>query len=367
MARISNNVLPPGSQLGLSLDRYQEVMGLHGGFDMCAFNGINRPTDRHDNQCSAVVTQSQRDQLAIYLMQAEEKREVILGFYLGYKWTVGEDHVVTGYNPYTLRHKHLIALGYPTRTPISMGVVLNWGTPPFVPISNEPSDPVYFTITTNVTVGELLITYPGETVPIHPISIVDNGDGTVTIGIVRCRCVKPAYNDDRDDPPSYYDNDVFLGTVDVYRYWANPETGAQYMWRMANCALTNCEPVCQSACWQITGVYAHDLAILHVWPATYSAGAWTRTSRWAYDGRPDLLRVNYRSGLQTMSNEIYTARLAHTLMPRPPCSCDIVKQQWQSDREVNTRGVTPYGSMQGAVDTWMADNQARIGHGGMLV
>lgn len=367
MARISDNVLPPTSHLGLTLDRYQELMGLHGGFDMCAFNGINRPTDRHDNQCSTVVTQSQRDQLAMYLVQAEEKRETILGFYLGYKWTIGEDHVVTGYNPYTLRNKHLVAIGYPTYTEIEMGVVLDWGVPPFMPTSNEPNDPVYFTITTSVSTSEIVVTYPGETAHIHPTSIVDNGDGTMTIGLVRCRCVKPSYNGDWDDPPSYYDNDVFLVTVDVWRYWANPELGAQYLWRIAGCQLPDCASRCQSVCWQVSGEHAHDLSIVHVWPATYSAGVWTRASCWTYAGSPDLLRVSYRSGLQTMSNEIYTARLAHTLMPRPPCSCDIIKQRWQDDRIVNQRGVTPYGSMQGAVDTWVADSQARIGHGGMLV
>lgn len=364
MSRISDNVLSPGSQLGLHPDRYQEVIGLHGGVDLCAFNGINRPTDRHNNQCLEIVTQSQRDQLAVYLMQAELKREVMLGYFLGEKWTLGEELKHYTSNPFTLEHKHLLYMGYPTLTSISAGVVLDWGTPPFN-AANEPNDPVQITVTTDVPTNEIVATYPNETVRIYHSRIVDNGDGTVTLSIPRCRCVKPEYNGDWDDPPLYYDDDVFLATVDVHRYWANEALGAQYVWRQGR-STTDCDEVCAQACVQVTGPRSHRLSIIHAWPATYASGVWTRTGGWCQNLPPDLLRVNYLSGVLNMSDEIYTARLAHTLMPTPPCSCSIVKQRWLEDRKVNQRGTTPYGSMQGAIDTWLADSNVRIGWGGIF-
>lgn len=374
MARVSDNIFPLGptvgpqpgvyrSQLGMTLDRYQEVMGLYGGIDMCAFNGINRRTDNHDNQCIDIVSQSQRDNLARFLLQAEQKREEWLGYFLSPKWMVNEEQDVTAGNPFMLDKKYLIQVGYPAMTLIEAGVAISYGTPPFTSL-NEPTDPIVLTVTTAVAVSEILVTYPGETVPINPTSKSASG-GVVTIRIPRCRLVKPEYNDDRDDAPSYYDTDVFLKTVDIYRSWADPALGVQFVWLDPGCGTADCTTVCQSACHVIAGAMAYDLSTVQVAAATYSGGSWTY-ARPTYVTKPLSVRFHYISGKQTMTNEIYTVRLAHTLMPRPPCSCDIVKQQWTEDRDVVERTWTSYGRRAGAIEAWMADKDMRIGAGGMF-
>lgn len=374
MARISDNIFPLGpsvgpqpgayrSQLGLNLDRYQEIMGQFGGLDMCAFNGINRRTDDHDNQCIDIVSQSQRDNLAKFLLQAEQKREEWLGYFLSPKWMVNEEQDVGAGNPFMLDKAYLIQVGYPTMTLIEAGITVDYGTPPFTP-SNEPTDPVVLTVTTAVSTNEIVVTYPDETVPINYTSISSSG-GVVTMRIPRCRLVKPEYNDDWDSPPSYYDTDVFLEAVDIYRSYADVALGAQVVWLAPGCGTADCTTVCQSACAVIAGTMAYELSIVHIGTATYANNAWTY-ARPTYCVRPLSVRFNYVSGKQDMSNEIYTVRLAHTLMPRPPCSCDIVKQRWTEDREKVDRVWTTYGRYAGAIDAWMNDKDARIGAGGMF-
>jgi hypothetical protein len=338
-------------------------MGLYGGIDMCAFNGINRRTDDHDNQCIDIVTQSQRDQLARYLLQAEQKREEWLGYFLSPKWMVNEEQDVTVGNPFMLDKKYLVQIGYPTMTLIEAGVAVNYGTPPFTP-DNEPTDPVVLTITTSVSTSEIVVTYPDETVPINPTSI-SSSSGVVTIRIPRCRLVKPEYNDDRDSPPSYYDTDVFLEAVDIYRSWADVSQGVQFVWIDPGCGSANCSTVCQPACPIIAGSMAYELSIVHIAAASYANGSWSY-ARPTYCTKPLSVRFHYISGKQDMSNEIYTIRLAHTLMPRPPCSCDIVKQQWTQDREVVQNVWTTYGRYAGAIEAWMNDKDMRIGAGGMF-
>lgn len=352
MARISDGILPAGSQLGLNLDRYAELMNLDG----CAFNGINRPTDQHDNQCIDIVRQNQRDSLAMYLMQSEELREEELNYHVGRKWRT-EEHDVTWGNPFALDRKWLIEVGFPTYADISMGVTLDHGTSP-----GAINDPVVITVATTVAVGEIIVTYPDEDVRIYPTSVTASG-GVVTIQIPRCRLVKPEHNGNLDDPPSYVTNSVFLETVDVRRQYADVSEGAKFVWRQAPCD-TDCVPNCQPACPIITGGSAYALSLVHLYPATYSGSAWT-TGCFTYRTVPTSVQVSYRSGRTSMSTQIYTIRLAHTLMPRPPCSCDIVKQKWEDDRKPQD-GWSPYGNMIGAVHTWMADSRAKVGNGGMF-
>lgn len=354
MARVSDNVLPSLSQLGLYLDRYQEIMGL----DVCAFNGINRPTDSHNSSCIDIVSQSQRDDLAKFLLQAEEMREEELGYFLAPKYRT-EDQNTGMSNPFILDRKYLIEVGWPTCTLLEEDVPIVHGD------ASDPTDPITIDITTDVATSQIVVTYPDESVQIHPTHIVAAG-GVVTITIPRCRLVRPEYNQDWDDPPSYYDEDVFLEEVDIYRCYSDVSLGAQFMWDQVGCD-TDCEPNCQPACPMIVGYMAYELSLVKLFPATYSSGAWTRSSCFAYSAKPNAARITYLSGRHpSMSNEIYTIRLAHTLMPRPPCSCDIVRQQWTDDRVRAEGQYSPYGSSMGAIDVWLADSRAKVGHGGMF-
>lgn len=361
MARVRDGVLPSGVQLGLTLDRYQELMGL----DLCAFNGINRPTDNHDNQCIDIVTQTQRDNLATYLLEAEEMREEELGFFVAPKWYT-EWLDVGRANPFALTKKHLIEVAFPTETLIEAGVALDFGTPPFT-TANEPTDPVVLAVATTVTnASEIVVKYPGEDVDIHPTSVAIAG-GIATIRIPRCRLVDPEYNDDWDDPPSYYDVAPFLTTVDVYRRYGDVSKGAEFVWGEADCTTEDCTTVCQPACPVIVGHMAYELSLVRLYPATYNGG-WTRTSCFSYPGYPDAARVTYKSGLTAqVRNELNTIRLSHTLMPRAPCQCDIALQKWEEDRKIPEGGEwSAYGNATGAIMVWMFDSRLKHGSGGMF-
>ena len=171
--------------------------------------------------------------------------------------------------------KYLIEVGGITFTEIESDVALDYGTPEF-DTDNPPTDPVVITVASTADVDEIIVRYPGELNKIYPSSISTAG-GIVTISIPRCRLVKPEENDDRDDPISYYDTDPFLETVDVYREWANPATGAYLVWRMANCD-TDCEPNCQTACAMASGAKAYELSIVYLHPATFDGITPARTN-----------------------------------------------------------------------------------------
>jgi len=368
MARTSVGIIPVDpvvgiAQVGLTLDRYCDLMVGMDRITRCMFNGIDIPTPAYDVAGMGIVTQSQRNTLAMYLYQAEVKREEFLGYHIGYKWIIHEHHDCGVDNPYMLNMKYLRSVGYPTLANISIGEAVNYGVPPFN-AANPPTDPITITVATTVSIYEILVMYPGENVCITPSSIVDNGDGTVTISIPRCRLVHPDYNDDRDDHIGYYDADPYLMTVDIRRQYADVSLGADFVWTCPP-GTSNCVPGCQTACPIISGHDAYTLSIVHAYPASYSSGTWT-TGCWSYSTKPTSVRFSYQSGRVDFSDELYTARLAHTLMPRPPCSGDMVKQQWIDDREILPRTYTSYGSMRGAMETWMSDRDRKVGHGGMF-
>jgi len=352
MARVSDGLFPDDVQVGLTIDRYAELLGL----DVDAFNGVNRGTYGYDNKCVTIINQSQRDNLAIFLQQAEDKRETWLGFYLSPKWVLAEEQDFTFQNPFMLNKKYLVEIGYPTLTAIQMAVPLALGP------ADNPIDPVVITVTSSDALArEIEVCYPGEMVRIVPSKVTKSGN-TITIHIPRCRLVNPAYNDDRDDPISYFDNTYFLTTVDVYRNWADPSKGAQFVWIDPSCN-TTCAVDCQDACAVISGADAYDLSIVHAFPAKHmTTNEWIR-SCWKYAYSPSSVRFYYRAGMRHLGNEIYTIRLAHTLMPRPPCSCDVVMQKWEEDNEV-LQQYTPYGSKRGAMEAWLNDSGLRMGGGG---
>jgi hypothetical protein len=358
MARVSDNVLPSGSVIGMTLDRYQEIMRL----DTCAFNGINRPTDNHDSQCVDILTQNQRDYIAEYLMQAKEMREEEIGYYIYPQYRTEHQDVVID-NPFMLDKKHLIEIGMPTETVIEDGVVVNYGVPPFTAGGNEPTDPVVLTVATTVTdPEEIVVNYPGESVRIHPTSVTIAG-GNATITIPRCRLVDPAFDGNLDDPPSYYD-EVFLEEVDVHRLYSDASDGAEFVWNRNPCDNNvACDTVCQAACTVVLGHMAYELSTISVYPATYSSGSWVRACL-TYPN-PNHIRVTYKSGITaSMRNEIDTIRLTHVLMPYPPCQCDMVKNRWEGDRNRLTTQWSPYGNYQGAIDVWMKDSRKKSGGGG---
>lgn len=355
MARIGDNVLPVDQELSISLDRYQEIMRL----PIAAFNGLNNPDEVPVYECSTIWKQSERDNLAMFLAQAEEMREEELGYHLSPKYIVDEEQ--TYGVPVILNRKHLVSIGTRAVSTIQAGVTLNLGT------ETSPNDPVIVTVSTSVVASEIAVLYPGETVEIHPSSVSVVG-GVATIQIPRSRLIDPDLLDNRDDHLSYYENDNFLTTVDIARIYIEPSNGAYIVWDSPALVVAGAVTYpsdtehAQRANVQIVGERAYRLSSIHVYPAT-TAGA---ASTFAYCVDPTAIRISYLSGRRSsMLTEMNTIKLAHVLMPNLPCTCPYVQQYWDEDTTVDPSGlVTPYGSKVGAVQAWLSDSRAKVGQGG---
>lgn len=360
MARVTDSSVLDGFPLGLTLDRYQEIMRL----PIAAFNGLNNPNEYAIEQCSTIWKQSSRDDLATWLAVAEERRETELGYFLSPKYTVDEEQQYT--SPVILNQKKLIQLGVEATTDIEGGVALTHRD-----MYYAINDPVEISVTTTVTdTDEICVYYPDEDIKIRPSSVTISG-GTATIKIPRSRLVDPDYLDDRSDPLDYNDDDNFLTAVDVKRCYTSIATAVDFAWTSVQLAYygrvcpANCSEVTQAGCGTITGVRAYRTSQVTLFPATFS-GETPSGAHFTYGFLPQYVRVSYLSGQRSSPNhELLTARYAHTLMANTPCSCPYVEQYWQNDRK-DADFVTPYGNTQGAQAAWMADSRAKIGVGGMM-
>jgi hypothetical protein len=367
MARVSDNVYPSGTQVGLTIDRVAELMR----WNINAFNGLNYPEDpfKSEVECNSIWSQTNRDQLAIFIQEAEQRREQQLNYHLGKKVIFQEQtNVPANMNPFFLQKKHLTKVGYPTLDDIEAGY-------PLAASYAAGTDPVEIVITTAVATSEIAVCYAGETVKINPTSITATtptyGSRYVTIKIPWARLIKPALNDDRDDPLAYSDTDNYVLTVDVKRSWFDLSRGAEYLWLKPCCrevgfaCTDNCEIQCQAACVRIAGDRASRLSQIWLEPATFSGQTPTVTS-WAYSSWPDLIRVTYESGKVSMLNELASIKFGFALMPFSPCDCKAVTMYWQDAKTYVPGTLTPYGSTRGAIDAWVQDSQQRVGVGGML-
>lgn len=363
MARISDGLLPDGiwhpsnnpngTQIGLSLDRYAQLLG----WEIIGFNGLNDPDQREDADCDWLWNQSSRDRLAMAILRAEAMRQDELQYHIGVKYIV--DEFANYRNPITLNMKHLIEVGVPTVADIETGVALVLGA------ETAPNDPVVITVASTVSASEVRVYYPGEDYEITPSSVTTDG-ATLTIRIPRARLVNPDYNDDRADPLSYYENDNFLTTVDVKRFYMDPADACQYVWRNPCWVCTDdCTIKYQEACSRIKSMRDLRLSTIYCEPANYASGAWA-TASWTYSDVPDGIQVSYSSGLGDLLNQTLTARLAHTLMPYSPCNCKAVSVIWEEDRDRVPNTWTPYGNRQGAIEAWMRDSRRRVGQGGKI-
>lgn len=349
MARISDNILPTDSNPYLTLDRYQEIMRL----PIAAFNGLNRPEEIPQYECSNIWCQSERDYLAIHLLQAEEMREKEIGYHLAPKY-LEEDYQYD--IPLVLDHKHLVEIGEETSADVDLAYALDHG------VETDPNDPVVISIVTALTdASEIKVYYPGESIEIHPSSVAISA-GTLTINIPRSRLVKPELNDNRENHLSYFENDHFLETVDVKRVYYDEAEGIDYVWEGWQLSSSTLTESTQSAWPDIRDA---RLAIVDALPASYSAGVWTH-SQLSHCVHPRWIRIKYVSGISSsMMAEIQTARLSHTLMPNKPCSCPTVHMYWQEDKNPDSSGImTPYGGSVGAMFAWLADSRSKIGTGG---
>lgn len=341
--------------LGLSLDRYQEIMQL----PIAAFNGLNWPEEDPKHECATIWTQANRDNLAMWIAAAEERRETELNYHLAPKWLEAEEHTYA----YTilLDKKLLIQPGILVETLVGEDVALTLSP------GGNIQDPVEFTVDIGSAANssDVVVTYADDTIQLTPSSITMNGN-IATIKIPRSRLVKPELMDNRADHLYYSDDNNFITEVDVWHHTYTLDGAIQFVWSSAQ---VTCEDGCNEktslGCYTQHGNKANRISKIQVWPATYTDGV-PSSSMFPYTCPPWMVRVSYLSGKQnSMNTQLLTARLAHTMMPNEPCSCPYVEQYWQTDRQ-ETDIYTGYGSMKGAVEAWTTDHRQRVGSGGML-
>jgi hypothetical protein len=352
MAR--SDLLPDGVQMGLVLDRYQEIMHL----PEAAFNGLRKTNDDDCHECNAVWRQTDRDALAAAIMNAEEMREHELGYFVAPKYVENEEY--TYKYPLILDRRYLISIGRRKTSDIQSGVALNHG------VETAPNDPVSIVVPTTVTdTSEIHVYYPGESVEIRPSKVAISG-GNATILIPRSRLVDPDVDTNCDPAPSYYENDNFLTTVDVKRVYYDVSEGVYLVWFNDCCSLFSIPSLTEYTQLAYPRIVDNKLAIVKPYAATYNAGTWTSAS-FAKPVYPETIRISYLSGRQKSAQvEIDTARLAHTLLPGLiPDRVDLCSDCWKADMEQDpSELVTPYGTARGAIQVWMSDSRAKLAYGG---
>jgi len=350
----------------LWLDRYQELMRI----PIAAFNGLLKDDEAPCNDCAYVWKYNDRYALAVAIAQAEEMRIAELGYFPYPAYT---SETVDYVFPLILARKHLIAVGSKVCTDIQLDVALSLG------LETSPTDPVIISVATTVTnPSEIRVYHVGEDVEIHPSHVSISG-GIATIRVPRARLISPFVDTNCDPPPSYYENDNFVMSVDVKRCYTDPSAGAMFYWwgngscpsfsvsAVGCCAdLHQLSTFAQNSQLAFADVINVRLAIVKLYPGSYAVGAWT-AGQFTNCARPDKVVVNYLSGrTQSIITEMNTIRLAHTILPfLIPDRMDLCAGCWKDDNITDEGApITPYGSARAAIKVWMSDSRAKIGQGG---
>ena len=357
MAYIPDDVLQ-GMTPSISIDDYQVNFRLPVG----AFYNVNNPAEVRSS-CRSFWTQSNREELARYLAIAEDRRELELGYHIGRKGIVEERQNVNSGFSAVLHKKHFYAGGSYTTSVVESSAALTLKS------GSTIVDPVVLTVSTSVTdSSEIVVYHEGTTYEIKPSSVSISG-GVATIKIPRARLVDISYLDDREDPLDYETDSYFVTAVDVYRKYIGTDHG-HLEWSPVQRAILSDGYPSQNVYTQNLYLYAkaeRSKIISHVnyTPTSYVNSIYTGVAL-AYNLLPETALLNYISGVPNTSQQItYTSRLAHTLMPNPPCGCSEIDMIWQNDRQVMDR-LTPYGATSGALEVWLHDSRRRVGLGGAL-
>jgi hypothetical protein len=328
------------------LARYAQMAG----FSECAFWGVFDATDPQNSACRPIQSLSERAMIARYLAEAQDEIEMVTGYPLSARWFTDE----LEYSPivHAKRHK-LIEIGVMAVDDVSLGAAVSHATDPAV------VGPVATTVT---DATEIHVYHPGTDVEIDPSAIVIAA-GNVTISIPRCRLVSDPDNPDNgwdytDIPPSA--TTPFESTVDIKRVYNDDTTQGLFIWPHQTgegctcgcCAV--CDEYTHEACAYLRNNESGAIDLLY---AHLIGSVWTASCPCACT-LPQLVQVNYRAGLTTITKQAEDAviRLAHSKMPKPPCGCGPLMEMWARDRNTpdvltSERENCPFGMSDGA---WIA-------------
>jgi len=325
------------NQSSLILARYAQIIR----YDENAFFGINAD-DNRDRACRKIWTKIERDMIARYLGQAQIMIEEKLGYPIGQKFYVDEQH----HNARWIFSKwsNVQALGIQAISVIATAVALD-----------HTADPATIAATATVVTDpdEIHFYQTGTDVEIYP-NLLDISGGFLNASFPRARLVKEAFQDNPENGLSYTDTSVdgpYIQAIDIKRIYIDTSEPGEFVWPLGKDCPEECEEETEPACGYIRSNLSGVITMLM---PTEGECPWLGASE---------LRINYAAGkpLDPLAEDAIL-HLAHALMPIPPCpGCDPIAMLWQQDQntpEVLTRARIdcPFGPNDGA---WRAWNYAK--------
>lgn len=346
------NSLIDETDSAVKLARYAFILGLSEE----QFFGINRPSTVKTS-CRTIWTLEERQRVARYLKEAQTEIEQITKFPLSPRW-ITDEFAYYGY-PVHANWTKIIAAGFKNSSTIQAAKALVMA-----------SDPATFTQATTVTdEDEIKIYHPGTTIEIIPSALTISA-GNIIASIPWARLVKLSVQDNPATGLTYTDAANYETTVDIKRVYNDESTQGGIFWHHrdsggscdCNCSwcCATCGDYSENACIYIRNPETGTLDLL---PATFSNLVWTASCLTCYCSAPDSVRLNYKAGLTTLTEQVEDAiiRLAHSKMPQSPCGCDVASQYWARDRHVPDvltaeRLACPFGQSDGAYWSWKQAN-----------
>jgi len=335
------------------------------GVPECAFWGVNT-ADYPNLSCPELWTVAMRYNLMNALMTAQAMIEPIIEYPLSPRWITGllQDQL-TEYDDNAFRwvdsqpflgkqrakQSRIIEVGARDLCIQGAQVTVDYSTEPAV---------VAISGLQFINEFDIRVTFPDSFIFIETTGVW--GDTSyLEIMIPKCRLVKPEVDSEQDNGVDPSDISNFTETVDIYLDQADPSVNGKII------SNHTCSPSCSdNACLEYTTnacltIQDQRLGLLIARPAEYTDGVWQTSS--AGVSRKSQIRLYYRAGLVKVPDNIKMAivRLAHSLMPAPPCGCQSVSLLWEQDNAIPPfitpdRDNSPFGLSDGS---WWAYKQTQ--------
>lgn len=353
--------------LAVPLARYAQIVD----YSEYAFWGIQNPTN-DAYQCREIWNKRQRDALARALADSQEEIENEIGYFLSPRWLVGtiaeapngwervvDQQIYT--RPLKARWGMVQYPGIRAESDIALATAVDLTADPAIigPLATAVTD-----------ITEIHVYYPGTDFEIDPSSVVIAG-GNVTIEIPLPRLVDiTKLNNPEIGWPDQAS--TYQATVDVKRVYTVGSTNAVIVEKHScstPCSSEGCTQHTRTACIEVVD---YRRGSLRVRPSTYSDGSWSSGITRDCCREGETARLYYYAGLLKLDEQLEQSiiRLAHTKMPRPPCSCKEISKMWEEDRRVpdlmsGAQANCPFGKSDGAYTVWKFIGNHRLGRMGL--
>jgi hypothetical protein len=313
----------------IPLARYAQLIG----YSECAFFGVAHE-DNIRSACREIWTKPQRDEILLYLAEAQDELEGIIQYPLQPTWFADEYHSINLSHRLMTRFGKVISLGIQATSIISSGAVVD--------LTVTPNPTITIPFSGSYPLTEIHIFYPGTDMEITPSNIVIVGANLV-VSIPKCRLVDYSLLDNPSSGLLYTDDSNFQDTVDLKRIYTDSSVQGK-LWYRDNLCSSFCAETYDSVCGYLKDPEIGAIILDRI-TCSCSKGY-------------EKVSINYVAGLQTLTRqaEMTLIRLAHSKMPTEPCGCDVTQRMWHRDRDIpkiltKERIDCPFGMSDGA---WMA-------------